>query len=231
MLLPHVHWFGIVCHSPCCFVQRLACYRTLCTFVRCCCLPAVCPLGTFLNSTDGSSSTGTCSDCPISRWCPGGNPKARRATDNIGGASRGCNPEGSTGLTTKGRRSTRVNDCGALLQAYVACYCLASTVACGGGSSCCYFSAAMHGNCGSWCMCSRCMQCGSKCGKPCAADNPACLFDSYQYHSLRCSALCTPLYACSCLYWICAAINTRRSRQSCVCTAFLNRSPALLHPL
>lgn len=73
----------------------------------------VCPQGTFLNSTDsgGSSSSGICSDCPIGRWCPGGNLKAKSANDNIGGASRGCNPTGSSGLTTKGRRSTRVNDC------------------------------------------------------------------------------------------------------------------------
>jgi hypothetical protein len=75
--------------------------------------PPVCPQGTFLNSTEGSSSSGTCADCPVNRWCPGGDPKARRPTDNIGGAARGCNPPGGAGLVTKSRRSTRVNDCGA----------------------------------------------------------------------------------------------------------------------
>jgi hypothetical protein len=79
----------------------------------CAFLPTVCPQGTFLNSTEGSSSIGTCADCPVNRWCPGGDPKSRRPNDNIGGAARGCNPVGSTGLVTKSRRSTRVNDCGA----------------------------------------------------------------------------------------------------------------------
>jgi hypothetical protein len=71
-------------------------------------LPAVCPPGTaqFLNGT-----TRSCQPCAAGSFCPGGDPKARRPTDNIGGAQVSCNINNGTGLTTKSQRSTRRADC------------------------------------------------------------------------------------------------------------------------
>uniref|UniRef100_A0A383W8R7 Tyrosine-protein kinase ephrin type A/B receptor-like domain-containing protein n=1 Tax=Tetradesmus obliquus TaxID=3088 RepID=A0A383W8R7_TETOB len=72
----------------------------------------VCPPGTFLNGTAASAPLArSCVPCTVGSYCPGGNPKARTPTDNIGGAANSCNIGTSTGLTTKSARSTRRADC------------------------------------------------------------------------------------------------------------------------
>jgi hypothetical protein len=76
--------------------------------------PAVCPPGTyqFINSTSTANpKPRSCLPCPAGSFCPGGDSKARKPTDNIGGAQRSCNADNSTGLTTKSERSTRAADC------------------------------------------------------------------------------------------------------------------------
>ncbi|WIA22051.1 hypothetical protein OEZ85_004397 [Tetradesmus obliquus] len=68
----------------------------------------VCPPGTFQNNT---ATPKTCVPCTTGSFCPGGDPKARKPTDNIGGNPMSCNANNSTGLTTKSERSTRRADC------------------------------------------------------------------------------------------------------------------------
>ncbi|WIA19769.1 hypothetical protein OEZ85_005683 [Tetradesmus obliquus] len=68
----------------------------------------VCPPGTFQNST---ATPKACVPCTTGSFCPGGDPKARKPSDNIGGLPMSCNANNSTGLTTKSERSTRRADC------------------------------------------------------------------------------------------------------------------------
>ncbi|WIA40047.1 hypothetical protein OEZ86_013466 [Tetradesmus obliquus] len=67
----------------------------------------VCPPGTFQNTATPKA----CVPCTTGSFCPGGDPKARKPSDNIGGLPMSCNANNSTGLTTKSERSTRRADC------------------------------------------------------------------------------------------------------------------------
>ena len=58
-----------------------------------------------------SGKTRTCVACTRGSYCPGGDPKATLASDNIGGQSISCNPGSFTGLTTLATKSSKATDC------------------------------------------------------------------------------------------------------------------------
>ncbi len=88
---------------------------------------AVCPAGTYEVVTgSGATAVRSCQPCPTGSYCPGGDKNAKLPTDNIGGESKQCNPDGFDGLTTKSTKASRLADCGewvmkGLLHAAVGC--------------------------------------------------------------------------------------------------------------